>query len=187
MIRCRLTFSAGWAGTINALKINPHHASIQNKDRGRIGLAWRCDLSMTTAREKVRVAHALKTLPAIADAFSTGELSYAKVRALTRVADRDNESALLKFALRTTAANVADRCRELRLGSEASSDTTARAYANRSLRIRRDWPVCYCSINARVRGCHHVYPAQHRSCWKLHSGNRVDARACAGRHVPDDA
>ena len=27
-------------------------------------LAWRCDLSMTTAREKVRVAHALKTLPA---------------------------------------------------------------------------------------------------------------------------
>ncbi len=27
-------------------------------------LAWRCDLSMTTALEKVRVAHALKTLPA---------------------------------------------------------------------------------------------------------------------------
>ena len=53
-------------------------------------LAWRCDLSMTTAREKVRVAHALKTLPAIAGSFSSGELSYAKARELTRVADRDN-------------------------------------------------------------------------------------------------
>ena len=62
-------------------------------------LAWRCDLSMTTALEKVRVAHALKTLPAISSAFASGELSYSKVRALTRVADRDNEVKLLAFAL----------------------------------------------------------------------------------------
>jgi len=101
-------------------------------------LAWRCDLSMTTAREKLRVAHALKILPAIAASFATGELSYAKVRELTRVADRDNEQRLLDFALRTTAVNVAERCRELRCGSEASTDTAARAYANRSLRLRRD-------------------------------------------------
>jgi hypothetical protein len=52
-------------------------------------LAWRCDLSMTTAREKVRVAHALKTLPRVSEAFATGEVSYTKVHALTRVADRD--------------------------------------------------------------------------------------------------
>jgi len=101
-------------------------------------LAWRCDLSMTTAREKVRVAHALKTLPAIADSFSTGELSYAKVRALTRVANRDNEQALLDFALRTTATVVAERCRELRNGEVQSIEDAARANANRSLRIRRD-------------------------------------------------
>ena len=43
-------------------------------------LQWRCDLSMSAAREKVRVAHALKTLPLITDSFSTGELSYSKVR-----------------------------------------------------------------------------------------------------------
>ena len=48
-------------------------------------LHWRCDLSMSAAREKVRVAHALKTLPAITSAFSSGELSYSKVRSLTRV------------------------------------------------------------------------------------------------------
>ena len=101
-------------------------------------LAWRCDLSMTTAREKVRVAHALKTLPFIAYAFSTGELAYAKVRNLTRVAHRDNEKDLLEFALRTTAANVAQRCQELRCGAEKSISTAERAFANRSLRVRRD-------------------------------------------------
>ena len=101
-------------------------------------LAWRCDLSMTTAREKVRVAHALKTLPCIAYAFSAGELAYAKVRNLTRVAHRDNEKDLLEFALRTTAANVAQRCQELRCGAEKSISTAERAFANRSLRVRRD-------------------------------------------------
>jgi len=101
-------------------------------------LAWRCDLSMTTAREKVRVAHALKTLPVMSASFASGELSYTKVRALTRVANRDNEDDLLAFALRTTAVNVEDRCRELRCGSEASLDTASRAFANRSLRIRKD-------------------------------------------------
>ena len=101
-------------------------------------LAWRCDLSMATAMEKVRAAHALKMLPLISDAFSSGELSYSKVRALTRVANRNNEDELLSFALRHTTANVEARCRELRCGREDSIDSAARAYANRSLRIRRD-------------------------------------------------
>ncbi|MFQ5608861.1 MAG: DUF222 domain-containing protein [Woeseiaceae bacterium] len=101
-------------------------------------LAWRCDLSMATAREKVRVAHALKALPLIAESFSTGELSYTKVRALTRVANTENEKDLVAFALRNTASYVAQRCRELRMGSADSIDTAARANAGRSLRIRRD-------------------------------------------------
>ncbi|MDH4055646.1 MAG: 13E12 repeat family protein, partial [Gammaproteobacteria bacterium] len=101
-------------------------------------LAWRCDLSMTTALEKVRVAHALKSLPAISRSFSTGKLSYSKVRAISRVANRQNEGSLLAFALRHSAAHVAERCRELRCGSEASTADAARAFANRSLRLRRD-------------------------------------------------
>jgi hypothetical protein len=101
-------------------------------------LAWRCDFSMTTALEKVRVAHALKTLPGISRAFALGELSYTKVRELTRVANRETESELLQFALRHTATHVAQRCRELRCGSVDSIDEAARAYANRSLRVRRD-------------------------------------------------
>ena len=101
-------------------------------------LAWRCDLSIATAREKVRVANALKVLPLVTESFASGELSYAKVRALTRVANRENEESLVAFALRHSAVYVADRCRELRCGSDASIDTAARAYANRALRIRRD-------------------------------------------------
>ena len=101
-------------------------------------LAWRCDLSLVTAKEKIRVAHALKMLPAISESFSQGDLSYTKVRELTRVAHQENEQSLLDFALKTTATNVAQRCRELRMGDKASVDTAARAYANRSLSIRRD-------------------------------------------------
>ena len=101
-------------------------------------LAWRCDLSMTTAREKVRVAHALKHLPMISRAFAGGELSYSKVKAMTRVAKRDTEEDLLAFALRHTAVTVAERCRELRCGRASSRGTAERAWANRALRIRRD-------------------------------------------------
>jgi len=101
-------------------------------------LTYRCDLSMSTAREKVRVAHALKTLPAISAAFATGELSYSKVKEMTRVANRQNEDKLLEFALRHTATVVAGYCRELRFGSPDSTEIAARAFANRSLRVRRD-------------------------------------------------
>ena len=101
-------------------------------------LAWRCDLSMATAREKVRVAHALEHLPLVSEAFSSGELSYSKVRSLTRVANPSNEEALVAFALRNTAAHVADRCRELKMGLPESVGIAERAFANRSLRIRRN-------------------------------------------------
>jgi hypothetical protein len=101
-------------------------------------LAWRCDLSMATAREKVRVAQALKHLRLISESFSTGELSYSKVRSLTRVATMDNEADLVAFALRNTASHVAEYCRELRMGSPQSADIAERAFVNRSLRVRRD-------------------------------------------------
>ena len=101
-------------------------------------LAWRCDLSMSAAREKVRVAHALKALPLIATAFSTGELSYSKVRSLTRVASMDNEESLLAFALKTTASRVEERCRELRCGTVDSVGEARRAHNSRSLRVFRN-------------------------------------------------
>ena len=101
-------------------------------------LHYRCDLSMNTAREKVRVAHALKTLPEIAAAFSSGTLSYSKVRAMTRVAVICNEEDLLSFAVKTTTARVEERCRELKCGTVDSLDGAQRAVANRSLRVNRN-------------------------------------------------
>jgi hypothetical protein len=35
-------------------------------------LNWRCGISLNAAREKVRVAHTLKNLPAISSAFQSG-------------------------------------------------------------------------------------------------------------------
>ncbi len=101
-------------------------------------LASRCDLSMSAAREKVRVAHALKTLPLIATSFSTGPLSYSKVQPLTRVARVDNEDSLLAFALKTTASRVEERCRELRCGTVDSVGEAQRAHSSRSLRVFRN-------------------------------------------------
>ena len=99
---------------------------------------YRCDLSMNAAREKVRVAHALKILPETAAAFATGRLSYSKVRAMTRVAGAHNEDDLLSFALQTTTARIEERCRELKCGTVDSLGAAQRAFANRSLRVMRN-------------------------------------------------
>ena len=61
-------------------------------------LAWRCALTPRAAREHVRVARRLPELPLVHAAFARGELSYAKVRALTRVATAGNEEELLELA-----------------------------------------------------------------------------------------
>ena len=69
-------------------------------------LAWRCALTPRAAREHVRVARRLTELPLIHETFSRGELSYAKVRALTRVATAENEVELLEVARFFTAAQL---------------------------------------------------------------------------------
>jgi hypothetical protein len=69
-------------------------------------LHWRTGIDLGASREKVRVARALAALPRIACAMEHGLLSYAKVRALTRVATAENEAALLDVALGATAAHV---------------------------------------------------------------------------------
>jgi hypothetical protein len=77
-------------------------------------LSWRIGLDLGTAREKVRVARALGALPRIDDALRRGVLSYAKVRAVTRVATPDNEERLLEIALGTTGGQLERVCRRFR-------------------------------------------------------------------------
>lgn len=69
-------------------------------------LHWRTSVDLGAAREKVRVARALPSLPLVSAEMRRGRLSYAKVRALTRVATPDNEQALVDLALAGTCTQV---------------------------------------------------------------------------------
>lgn len=69
-------------------------------------LSWRCGIGLVAAREKIRVAHALRELPQVHEAFRWGRLSYSKVRAITRVATPATETHLVELARATTAAQV---------------------------------------------------------------------------------
>jgi hypothetical protein len=89
-------------------------------------LNFRCGIGMNAAREKVRVAHALSGLPRIAAAFARGELSYSKVRAMTRIADAENEDYLLMVARHGTAFHVeklVSQYRRCRRGEEMDRET----------------------------------------------------------------
>jgi hypothetical protein len=61
-------------------------------------LSWRCGVALGAAREKVRVAHALAELPEIDEALRLGQISYSKVRAMTRVAVKRNEHQICRLA-----------------------------------------------------------------------------------------
>ena len=69
-------------------------------------LHWRTGIDLGASRQKVRVAKALASLPLVSAAMQRGAISYAKVRALTRVATPENEVVLLDFAVAGTAAHV---------------------------------------------------------------------------------
>lgn len=69
-------------------------------------LNWRCGIALGAAREKVRTAVALRNLPKVREAFRVGRLSDSKVRAITRVANCDNETDFLEIAFGGTASHV---------------------------------------------------------------------------------
>jgi 5-methylcytosine-specific restriction endonuclease McrA len=102
-------------------------------------LSWRVGLDVGAAREKVRVARALGTLPLLAQALARGELSYAKVRALTRVATPETEERLLGVGRGGTAAHVEQIVRGWRrMDRKAEARETARQHASRALRVYTD-------------------------------------------------
>ncbi|HUB37478.1 MAG TPA: DUF222 domain-containing protein [Streptosporangiaceae bacterium] len=69
-------------------------------------LAWKCQVAPGTAREHVRVARALRCLPVITAEFAAGRMSYAKVRALTRIATPPTEADLAGLAGPMTAGQL---------------------------------------------------------------------------------
>jgi 5-methylcytosine-specific restriction endonuclease McrA len=102
-------------------------------------LGWRVGLDLGAARERVRVARALGTLPAIAEALARGELSYSKARALTRVATPETEARLLAVAQAGTAAQVERIVRGWRrVDRLAEAQEAAKQHASRSLQVYPD-------------------------------------------------
>src|SRR5215475_8309035 len=102
-------------------------------------LSWRVGLDLGAARERVRVARALETLPALAKALARGELSYAKVRALTRVATPETEARLLAVGRAGTAEHVERIVRGWRRVDQLTATRDAsRPRQHRSLSVRRE-------------------------------------------------
>ena len=98
-------------------------------------LSWRTGLAPGAAREHVRVARALGSLPKLSDAMRRGVISYSKVRAVTRVATPETEQALLDVALCGTAAHVEQIVRGWRrVDRTAEAAEDRRRHETRSLR-----------------------------------------------------
>ncbi len=99
-------------------------------------LSWRTGIGIGPAREKVRVARALSSLPGISAAMAWGELSYSKVRALTRVATPENEGDLLGIARHATAAHIEKLVRAWRrVDRTLEANEEQRRHQRRSLHL----------------------------------------------------
>src|ERR1700730_16757951 len=82
-------------------------------------LSWKCQMSSGTAREHVRVARALRDRPVSRARFAAARLSYAKVRALTRIATPATEAGLAELAGPMTADQLERFGRAHRQGTAA--------------------------------------------------------------------
>jgi hypothetical protein len=100
-------------------------------------LQWRCQISLSAARDKVRTAQALLHLPMLSAALAAGKISYTKVRALTRVATAQDEDLLLAYARKATAQDVEERVRQMRNTAPESAEQARRAWERRSLTVFR--------------------------------------------------
>ena len=102
-------------------------------------LNWRTGLDLGAAREKLRVAVALADLNHIAAAMARGQLSYSKVRALTRVATPATEARLLAVALGATASQVERLVRAWRRADrDEQPDAEQERLASRALSMQVD-------------------------------------------------
>jgi hypothetical protein len=102
-------------------------------------LSWRVGFAPGAAREHVRTARALGALPRLREALARGELSYAKIRELTRVATPETEERLLAVGRAGTACHVERIVRGWRrVDRLAEASETARRQKNRGVHVFED-------------------------------------------------
>ena len=140
-------------------------------------LSWRVGLDLGAARERVRVARALGTLPLLAQALARGELSYAKVRALTRVATPETEERLLGVRRAGTAAHVERIVRGWRRvdwhaeARETAGGTRAGRFTSTRTRTARWWSAGG-SSRRWARWCDGPWPRPARRCTSSVEGSQ---------------
>jgi hypothetical protein len=101
-------------------------------------LSWRVGWGLGTAREHLRVADRLADLPLLDDALRRGEVSYAKLRAITRVATPANEAALLELARQSSGHQLETVCRKYRAVLLHDAEPDPEADRQRRWVARRD-------------------------------------------------
>jgi len=100
-------------------------------------LSWKCQMTPGTAREHVRVARALRDLPVIRAEFGAGWLSYAKVRALTRIATPETEAGLAEIAGPMTGSQL-ERFARAHRRVRSADDAAARVRRRLAWRFDED-------------------------------------------------
>ena len=103
-----------------------------------VAIASALDMHDSTAREWIRVGHALDELPLIHDAFATNELSYAKTRILTRWANADIEADLLDLAYDRTANRLTTAIAKYLSDDETDEQRDQRQHDARSVTVYTD-------------------------------------------------
>ena len=101
-------------------------------------VAGALDVEVCTAREWLRIGRALRELPAIDGAFDRGDVSYSKVRALTRVANPANEAELCEIARRVPAGRLCQALAVWLAQHETPEETATRQRKATHLTFRTD-------------------------------------------------
>lgn len=112
-----------------------HHQGFANP---AMAIAQTLDIHTGTAREWIRVGHALDHLPSIDHAFRSNCLSYAKARILTRWASADNEQELLDLARDRGANRLTIAVARHLAGRETETERDQRHHDCRSVTVHTD-------------------------------------------------
>ena len=110
-------------------------------------LAAQLGIAHGTAAQLVSVGESLESLPAIAETFGEGRLSWDKVRSLTRFAKPETDAALADQAQELSASQIHTLARRMRV-----PDGSEKARKNRSLRKWWDQDREWLNLHGRIPG-----------------------------------
>jgi len=102
-------------------------------------LAAEADVEACTAREWIRIGRRLAHLPVTAEAFERAEVSYSKVRTLTRMATTDNEAELVAIALDVAAGELSRSIALWLQQNLTPAELSAHQQRSRSVRWRTEF------------------------------------------------